>query len=88
MVCAYLIFPIDTNRDCFTIFGKERIFPPIADRRRGMNTEVNTRILCHICGEPISLTSDTVADEDGKPVHERCYVSRALSSDEQQAEAN
>jgi hypothetical protein len=53
-----------------------------------MNTEVNTRILCHICGEPISLTSDTVADEDGKPVHERCYVSRALSSDDQQAEAN
>lgn len=31
--------------------------------------------LCRICHEPVSLNkSDTVLDEDGKPVHEHCYV--------------
>jgi hypothetical protein len=34
------------------------------------------RILCRICGEPLSLTSDIVTDEDGKAVHEDCYVKR------------
>jgi hypothetical protein len=53
-----------------------------------MNSEVNPHILCRICGEPVSLTSDTVADEDGKPVHERCYVTRVLPSDGPQADAN
>jgi hypothetical protein len=53
-----------------------------------MNSEVNPPIHCRICGEPISLTFGTVADEDGKPVHERCYVSRMLSFDEQQADTN
>ncbi|HWY58234.1 MAG TPA: hypothetical protein VNZ03_27460 [Terriglobales bacterium] len=53
-----------------------------------MNTEVNPPILCHICGEPVSLTSDTVADEDGKSVHEGCYVARVLPSEMGQEEAH
>jgi hypothetical protein len=52
-----------------------------------MYTAVKPHILCRICGKPLNLTSDVVADEDGKPVHECCYVSRTLSSDEQQADA-
>ena len=84
----YSFFPIDTNHGCFNISGKERIFPPIADRRRAMNTEVNPHIICRLCGAPLSLTSGAVADEDGKPVHETCYVTRVVSSDEQQAEAD
>jgi hypothetical protein len=31
-------------------------------------------LLCRICREPVSLTSDTVVDENGNPVHEDCYV--------------
>lgn len=53
-----------------------------------MNTEVNPHIICRLCGAPLSLTSGAVADEDGKPVHETCYVTRVVSSDEQQAEAD
>jgi hypothetical protein len=34
-------------------------------------------LLCRICREPVSLTSDTVVDENGKPVHEDCYVKEA-----------
>jgi hypothetical protein len=29
----------------------------------------------------VSLQSDTVADEDGKPVHENCYVKEAKGQD-------
>jgi hypothetical protein len=45
-----------------------------------MNDEEFSRIRCNLCGKPLSLTSDTVADEDGKPVHESCYVRRTLPS--------
>jgi hypothetical protein len=34
----------------------------------------NQPIFCRICGEPESLTSKIVVDEDGKAVHEKCYV--------------
>jgi hypothetical protein len=51
-----------------------------------MNGEQNPQILCRICGQPLDLTSDIVSDEERKPVHEWCYVSRTLSSDDQQAD--
>jgi len=38
-------------------------------------------LLCRICHEPVSLTSDTVVDEDGKPVHENCYVKETTEMD-------
>ena len=39
-----------------------------------MSEQDSLRLLCRICHEPVSLKSDTVVDEDGKPVHEACYV--------------
>jgi hypothetical protein len=33
-----------------------------------------TALLCRICNKPVSLTFDTAVDEDGKAVHELCYV--------------
>ena len=38
-------------------------------------------LLCRICHEPVSLTSDTVVDEDGEPVHESCYVKEMTGQD-------
>jgi hypothetical protein len=38
-------------------------------------------LLCRICHEPVSLASDTVVDEDGKPVHESCYVKEMTGQD-------
>jgi hypothetical protein len=38
-------------------------------------------LLCRICHEPVSLKSDTVVDEDGKPVHENCYVKQVTGQD-------
>jgi hypothetical protein len=29
---------------------------------------------CRICNEPLQLETDTRTDEDGKAVHEGCYV--------------
>jgi hypothetical protein len=29
---------------------------------------------CHICNKPLQLETDTRTDEDGKAVHEECYV--------------
>ena len=36
--------------------------------------------LCPICHQPIDLTLDQYADEDGKAVHESCYMKRLLSN--------
>jgi hypothetical protein len=47
------------------------------DRLLGMKQS----IFCRICGEPVSLKADTVADEDGKAVHEECYVKRKITPD-------
>jgi hypothetical protein len=33
-----------------------------------------TALLCRICDKPVGLTFDTAVDEDGKAVHELCYV--------------
>ena len=33
-------------------------------------------IPCTICAKPLNLRADLCADEDGKAVHEECYVKR------------
>jgi hypothetical protein len=38
------------------------------------------QITCRICNNPIDLTQDHAADENGRAVHERCYIQRLLSS--------
>jgi hypothetical protein len=37
-------------------------------------------ITCAICNEPVDLQRDKYADEDGKVVHENCYIMRLMSS--------
>jgi hypothetical protein len=37
-------------------------------------------IPCKICAKPVDLTGDLYADENGKPVHEDCYVKHVTSS--------
>jgi hypothetical protein len=37
-------------------------------------------IPCTICAKPVDLTVDLSADENGKAVHEDCYVKRIASS--------
>ena len=38
-------------------------------------------LLCRICHEPVNLKSGTVVGEDGKPVHENCYVKEITGRD-------
>jgi hypothetical protein len=38
------------------------------------------KITCPICNQPIDLQRDKYADEDGKVVHENCYIHRLMSS--------
>ena len=38
------------------------------------------KIPCALCRKPVTLETDLYADENGKPVHEDCYVRRILSS--------
>jgi hypothetical protein len=45
-----------------------------------MNDRADSRIRCHICSQPVDLTADTAADEDGQTVHERCYVKKLTAS--------
>ncbi len=35
--------------------------------------------LCPICSKPVDLARDRYTNEDGKLVHERCYLKRLLS---------
>ena len=37
-------------------------------------------IPCNICSKPVDLSVDLYADENGKAVHEDCYVKHATSS--------
>jgi hypothetical protein len=37
-------------------------------------------IPCALCDEPVNLSTDLQADENGKSVHEECYVKRIASS--------
>jgi hypothetical protein len=32
------------------------------------------QVTCRICNKPLKLGIDTAADEDGKALHETCYV--------------
>lgn len=43
-----------------------------------MDREKTTGIRCRICNKPVGLTFDTTVDEDGKAVHELCYVRESL----------
>jgi hypothetical protein len=35
---------------------------------------------CTICAKPLDLTVDLYADENGKAVHQNCYVNSLISS--------
>jgi hypothetical protein len=35
-------------------------------------------IPCALCSNPVDLVSDLLADENGKAVHEDCYVNRLI----------
>ncbi len=37
-------------------------------------------IPCKLCGKPVNLSADLSADENGKAVHEECYVKHITSS--------
>jgi hypothetical protein len=36
------------------------------------------QVTCRICNKALELGTDTVADEDGKAVHETCYTELVL----------
>jgi hypothetical protein len=36
-------------------------------------------IPCILCNEPVDLSVDLSTDEDGKAVHEHCYVKRIMN---------
>jgi hypothetical protein len=37
------------------------------------------KIVCATCGKPATLETDMVADENGKLVHEDCYLKRVIN---------
>jgi len=37
-------------------------------------------IPCKLCSKPVDLSADLSADENGKAVHEECYVKQITSS--------
>jgi hypothetical protein len=38
------------------------------------------RINCPLCNQPVSLNTDTYADENGKVVHQGCYQERVIGT--------
>jgi hypothetical protein len=56
----------------------ERCFPARGGFMAGRTPQ---EITCQICNEPIVLERDKYTDEDGKTVHENCYVQRLLSAE-------
>jgi len=39
-----------------------------------------SEIPCAICNKAVNLSADLTADENGKAVHEECYVNQITSS--------
>jgi hypothetical protein len=37
-------------------------------------TDEDSVFACRICHEPVKLETDTCVDEEGKSVHEECYI--------------
>jgi hypothetical protein len=80
----------DTRGDFQCSFGTGRaksILVCLPIRGQALPDQAYQGISCRVCGEPVSLTSDTVVNEDGKAVHEQCYVTKITSSTGTQEEA-
>jgi hypothetical protein len=45
------------------------------------------QMICDICNRPLKLGMDTAADEDGKAVHETCYIKLVLKGNSPAASA-
>jgi len=45
-----------------------------------MGSRPSPEIRCALCSKPVDLGIDLCADENGKAVHEECYVQRITSS--------
>ena len=45
-----------------------------------MGSRPFSEIPCALCSKPVDLNTDLWADENGKAVHEKCYVKRITSS--------
>jgi hypothetical protein len=45
-----------------------------------MESRSSPVIPCALCSKPVNLQIDLYADENGKPVHEECYVNRLVSA--------
>ena len=47
---------------------------------RGTRSLEKGTFTCPICAQPINLDRDKYADENGKVIHENCYVQRLMAS--------
>jgi hypothetical protein len=45
------------------------------------------QMTCHICDRPLKLAIDTAADEEGKAVHDSCYVKLVLKGNSPETSA-
>jgi len=62
---------------------------PLIDPRKEalMGSRPFPAISCALCSKPVDLLIDLTADENGKAVHEECYVKRVMSSSSNPAAA-
>jgi hypothetical protein len=62
-------------------FVVERRVPNLTSATSGLPWLAEGRdfqMTCHICNRPLRLVIDTAADEEGKAVHETCYIQFVL----------
>src|ERR1700689_236804 len=45
-----------------------------------MGSRPSPEISCILCSKPVDLRTDLCADENGKAIHEDCYVARVTSN--------
>ena len=53
----------------------------ILHHQGGLMDRRSFQISCILCGLPLNLQTDLSADENGKAVHEQCYVNKIRSGD-------
>jgi hypothetical protein len=57
-------------------FGFEVRLFMILQKEESMDSPPLRKIPCVICNKPVNLQTDLCADENGKAVHDSCYIKR------------
>jgi hypothetical protein len=71
----------------FAIERRVRNGTPSTSGLAWLAEEPDFQMTCHICNRPLRLAIDAAADEEGKAVHDSCYIKLVLKGNSPETSA-